>query len=113
MLGYLDDLESDFSVFHRVDDLYAVPSRRFLAWADRLVHYAGALRATAEASGPEAGSQPKPATTPVPATKLAYDMTPELRGLSTFAEVAKPAALTPEQQAYVDSHPELQAPPRR
>jgi hypothetical protein len=113
VLSHLEDLESDFSVFHRVDDMYAVPTRRFLAWAGRLVNYDGALRAAARSDEPEAGARRSSATMPVPATRLAYDSHPELRGLGTFAEVPKPAVLTAEQQAYVDAHPELQVPPRR
>lgn len=87
--------------------MYEMPARKFRVLAGRLVHYEGAFRAAVMAQDQPGGSGP------VPATKLMYDMNPDLRGLSTFAEVAKPAELTPDQQAYVDSHPELQAPPRR
>lgn len=115
MLWHLDDLESDFSVFHRVGDMEGMPSARFLAMAARLVHYDGAVRAALQREAPP---QAEPAVrpggvTPVPATKLAYENHPELRGLASFAEVRKPAALSPEQQAYIDAHPELQAPPPR
>lgn len=87
--------------------MYEMPARRFRVLAGRLVHYEGAFRAAVTAQGQAADNAP------VPATKLMYDMNPDLRGLSTFAEVKAPAALTPEQQAYVDAHPELQAPPPR
>jgi hypothetical protein len=87
--------------------MYGMPARKFRVLAGRLVHYEGAFRAAVMAQEQAGGSGP------VPATKLMYDMNPDLRGLSTFAEVAKPAELTPDQQAYVDAHPELQAPPRR
>lgn len=106
MLDYLDDLESDFSVFHRVDDMRQMPARRFLVLADRLVHYEGAFRAVVKAEAEAA------ANAPVPATKAMYDASPELKGVGTFASVRAPAALTPEQAAYVASHPELQAPPQ-
>jgi hypothetical protein len=87
--------------------MYEMPARRFRVLAGRLVHYEGAFRAAVMAQDQASENAP------VPATRLMYDMNPDLRGLSTFAEVAKPAELTPEQQAYVEAHPELQAPPRR
>ena len=92
----------------------AMPTRRFLAMAGRIAHYDGALRAAIAAEVPRPAAAPRSGPAPVPATKLNYDMNPELRAVNaTFAEVARPAVLTPEQQAYVDAHPELQAPPRR
>lgn len=45
MLQYLDDLESDFSVFHRVDDMYEMEAGRFWIMAKRIVHYGGATAA--------------------------------------------------------------------
>lgn len=44
MLDYLDDLESDFSVFHRVDDIYSLDGPRFFRLALRLPAYEGVLR---------------------------------------------------------------------
>lgn len=44
VLGSLDDLESDFSVFHRVDDMYALPAPKFFRQASRLFAYDGVLR---------------------------------------------------------------------
>lgn len=48
VLDYLDDLESDFSVLHRVDDMYGIPGPRFLRLAVRLPAYDGLMRARAE-----------------------------------------------------------------
>lgn len=110
MLEHLDDLESDLSALHRADDMGAMPARRFRVLVPRLIYYEGALRA---ALTPQEGAGVPSGRAPVPATKLMYDQDPELRGLGTFAEVPRPAVLTPEQQAYVDAHPELQAPPPR
>lgn len=45
MLRYLDVIDSDMSVFHRVDDIRAMASPRFFFLAERLVYYDGALRA--------------------------------------------------------------------
>ena len=49
MLHHLDDLESDFSVFHRIDDMYEMDAGRFWAMAERIMHYGGATAATARA----------------------------------------------------------------
>lgn len=49
MADYLEDLRSDFSVFHRVDDIDNMPSRQFFPLAERLVAYKGVLRARVEA----------------------------------------------------------------
>jgi hypothetical protein len=96
-----------------------MPSRRFLALADRLPAYGGVLSAivtgerylVSDAEGRPGGDPGGRA--PVPATREAFARDPELRGLSSFSEVPKPAVLTAEQQAYVDAHPQLKAPPGR
>lgn len=44
VLDYLDDIESDMSAVHRVDDIHVLTSERFFRLADRLVHYQGAVR---------------------------------------------------------------------
>lgn len=48
MVDHLDDLESDFSVFHRVDDMYSMPARRFVSLANRLPAYQGVMTIRAE-----------------------------------------------------------------
>lgn len=58
VLVYLDEVESDLSVFHRIDDIRAVPSSRFYRLAEQLPHYDGAVRhvltaAVAEAQQPQ------------------------------------------------------------
>lgn len=45
VLGYLNDLESDFSAFHRVDDIYEMDGPRFFRLAVRLPAYDGVMRA--------------------------------------------------------------------
>ena len=57
MLDHLDDVESDLSVFHRVDDWQRLDSPRFFRLAERLPAYNGAVRAAlaavaVEPSGP-------------------------------------------------------------
>lgn len=45
VLDYLEDIASDLSVFHRVDDPMALSSSRYFLWAERLPAYEGAVRA--------------------------------------------------------------------
>lgn len=42
-----DEVESDFSVFHRVDDPYIMPGPLFVTYLRNLVHYRGAVRGRA------------------------------------------------------------------
>lgn len=44
VLVHLDEVESDLSVFHRIDDIRTVPSSRFYRLAERLPYYDGAVR---------------------------------------------------------------------
>lgn len=43
MIDYLDDLESDFSRFHRIDDMYALDGPRFMRLAWRISIYGGVM----------------------------------------------------------------------
>lgn len=66
MRYYLRDLESDFSVFHRVDDIYSMPAARFFMLAYRIAAYDGMLarRIQAENEGRAAPAGPKPSGGP-------------------------------------------------
>jgi len=44
----LDDLESDFSAIHRIDDMLAMPAPKFFRLALRLPAYRGVMRAIVE-----------------------------------------------------------------
>lgn len=55
VLNYLDDIESDLSAFHRVDDYLDMDCLKFFRLAFRLVHYQGAVRAQAENNSEEEG----------------------------------------------------------
>lgn len=46
---YLDDIESDLSVFHRIDDWRTLDGPRFFRYVVRLSAYAGVLQARAVA----------------------------------------------------------------
>lgn len=79
---YIEDIRSDLSVFHRVDDMDTMPALRFLAFAERLAHYDGAIRHGAivvSQREPAAEQQPAPAEddTPfglIPGTDLGHDL---------------------------------------
>lgn len=44
VLDHMDDVASDMSVFHRVDDPWSMPAPRFFSLASRLPVYGGAVR---------------------------------------------------------------------
>jgi len=48
VIDHLEDVRSDLSVFHRIDFLEEMPSRRFFSLAYRLVAYKGVVRARVE-----------------------------------------------------------------
>lgn len=48
VLDYLDDIESDLSVFHRIENLYEMPSVKLFHFATRLGAYGGVLSARAQ-----------------------------------------------------------------
>lgn len=73
---YRDDLESDFSVFHRVDDMYALDPGTFFSRAQRLQAYSGALAATAQRE------QAPQASVPSESTK---DVEPDIEALRNAA----------------------------
>lgn len=59
VLNHLGDLESDFSVFHRVADIYEMPSLRFFRLAERIFFYEGACLGRARTEYAEANPQPQ------------------------------------------------------
>ena len=52
------------SAFHRVDDVRAMPARRFINFTLRLAAYKGIIRALAEADAHESGGHAQTAPTP-------------------------------------------------
>jgi hypothetical protein len=65
VLQFPAEIVSDFSRFHHVDDIGAMPSPRFFALAGELAHYDGAFAAAVRRlpSAPEGGAaQPVPVT---------------------------------------------------
>ncbi|MFE2407127.1 hypothetical protein ACFXDE_02150 [Kitasatospora sp. NPDC059408] len=62
MLDHLDDLASDFSVFHRIGDITVLDGPTFLRFAWRMPAYEGVMRVRATAAREEdggAGSMPQ------------------------------------------------------
>ena len=49
MIKHLDDIESDLSAIHRIDNMWAMEAGKFFRFAYRLPAYQGAMRAIAEA----------------------------------------------------------------
>jgi len=69
VLDHLDDLESDFSAIHGIENMYDLPSRKFLAMAERLAAYDGVMAARLakhHTAGQQGHSQPQqtPQTAP-------------------------------------------------
>jgi hypothetical protein len=52
----MEEVESDMSAFHRVDDVRAMPALRFINFAMRLVAYKGIVRALAETEKAESAT---------------------------------------------------------
>ena len=58
---HLADIESDMSVFHRVDDIWQMPPARFFQFAHRLPAYRGVMREVALARQRDRDADPGPA----------------------------------------------------
>ena len=91
----MDDVVSDFSVFHRVDDVEALSGPRFFRLASRLVYYQGAVQARVmEQAAKEQPSRPAVQTggpgaqadRVVDLTPTAIAMDPALAGLFSYAK---------------------------
>lgn len=53
MTEYLADLEADFRVFYRVEEMFEMGSARFLRFAERTPYYKGVMRRRVEAEQEE------------------------------------------------------------
>jgi hypothetical protein len=88
--GCLDDIESDMSVFHRVDDIYSMPGPRFFRLAARLSAYEGAMRLRAMAEGGEAGpAEAAAAVAAAPVSRLPVSVTERPGNLPATAQVVR------------------------
>lgn len=57
-LAYLEDVASDMSVLHRIDDMDAMPARRFFAFCHRLPAYPGRMAAVVSRQRARAAAEP-------------------------------------------------------
>jgi hypothetical protein len=87
----LDDVRSDFSVYHRVDEIEHLPAERFVAYTLRLPVYGGATAylARRDASEPQEPSQPRADTRWQDISDL-MKTDPDFRELGSYVQV--PAA---------------------
>ena len=90
VVDYLADLESDLSVFHRVDDMWSMPGPRFFRLAKRTVAYQGVMQARAQGLIDAEGTAPAGVVPSsgrgsgireIDATPEAVASTPDLAGL--------------------------------
>jgi hypothetical protein len=58
MVDYLDDIESDLSAIHPIEDPWALPARRFFLLAERLMAYPGVMQLRARAELDKAEPEP-------------------------------------------------------
>lgn len=77
MTEYVADIESDLSVFHRVDEVDRLTIARYLALAPRLAAYQGALRARLATSETTASGTPSVRGVPMAADGVG-DTPPEV-----------------------------------
>lgn len=86
----LPDLESDFSVFHRVDDVRAMPARRFIDQAFRLSAYQGllgALAAQEQEDGPSSAPRGDRGPRRVESSPAVLTSDPVLADLGEYSQV--------------------------
>lgn len=91
----LDDIESDMSALHRIDDITSLDGPRFFRLAWRLPAYEGAMRARLQAERDEQPRQsaagaplgPPPSAGSAewnPGTKATLQADPSLKGIFSF-----------------------------
>lgn len=94
LVAHWDDVVSDMSVFHRVDDVTSIPTARLFVLADRLGAYQGAVHAAIMLEAQQAANGPKPvpasASTPgAPATAPEVTSLAEVKRLRAAARLKR------------------------
>lgn len=74
-------------MFHRVDDMYAMPAATFFALAPRLAAYQGAMRARLQAEAAESEDAPPPS----PAMPAQVGTGPQMVGASRAELQSEPS----------------------
>lgn len=90
LVAHWDDVVSDMSVFHRVDDVRTLPLPRLFLLADRLGAYQGAVHGVIMRQAQQAADGPKavPASTPASAQPV-----PEVTSLDQVKRLRAAARL--------------------
>lgn len=83
-LKYMEDIKSDFSVFHRVDDIEEMSADEFFPRVRRLVAYKGALRMTAEEEAEKKDKSPAGRDRKVDRQYRDVKHNPEINALGLF-----------------------------
>lgn len=86
MLDHLDDLDADFRVFYRIDDMEVLPGPRFLALALRVFAYQGVMAARVAAQQDKGTTTHGTEVRQVESTKQAITADPVLAGLVSWGE---------------------------
>lgn len=76
VLDYLDDIASDMSVFHRVDDIGEIPGPLFFKRAHRLAAYQGVMQARVNEN---AQGDQRPAQQPLTYSATGQDINPGVK----------------------------------
>jgi hypothetical protein len=85
VLDYIADLEADFLVFYRIEDIESLTGPRFLSLAMRVFAYQGVMAARAAAEQDTSGSQRNGAEVKqVESTREAISADPALSGLVSW-----------------------------
>jgi len=89
IIPHLDDIASDMSVFHRVDDITVMPGRAFFRLAYRLPAYEGVMRARvlAEQEDQQPRSDHQPAAPRPQAREINPGTQATLQGDPAFAGI--------------------------
>lgn len=80
LLGYLREIESDLSVFHRIEEVREMPSRRFFALVPFLSSYQGAVAARLGREGAQREQPASPGVQP--------SSSPAVAPVASLAEIA-------------------------
>lgn len=101
LLDYRDEIRSDLSVFHRIDDMDSMPAPRFWSFATRLPFYDGAMRASIRAAMVDRPPvSAAPAVSPAPELEV-WQMTPKP---PPGAEVIAPGGAAAMLASYGSAH---------
>lgn len=87
IVDHLDDIDSDLSAFHRIDDLWSMPAPRFFKLAWRLPAYAGVMQSRALAEQQRDQPSSPAASARAPSDRRGQEINPGTRA-SLMAEPA-------------------------